>query len=125
MFAEKFSPLISKYPQDADALHRVAEYFRALEKKGKFDFRKVKLDPSRLFEIAQVGNKKRLERIICLLVSEHIFRRVLIVESQAGGGIQTFDSYRDVPETIHDTRLDIQIEVTIDNLKTFYQVACQ
>ncbi len=121
MFSSKFEPLIAKYPSEADALLHVAEYFAQLESKGKRSSA-LRLTPERLQNIAQVNNKARLAHLIFVLLSEHIFRRYVVINSPSGGGIAEFNSIDEVPEVIHDPFRDIEMQVTTGDLRTLYRV---
>lgn len=123
MFAERFSPLITKYPHEADSLERLAAWFRSFESRRGDAYRKVQLEPQRLFEISQAGSTVRLANVISLLISEGLLERVLVVESPGGGGIQTYHSQSEIPRFIHDVRRDLDLEVTEDVIKTFYKPA--
>jgi len=120
MFAERFNHLIVKYPQEADAFVRLADYFVAIEQKSGEQYKKIKLDPQRLFDIAQAGSQNRLAKVITVLLEEKVFERLLIVESPGGGGIGTFHSYSEIPDVIHDPLLDTTLNVTPDRLRTVY-----
>ena len=123
MFAERFSPLITKYPQEADALARLEAYFRSYESRKGDEYKRIKLEPQRLFEISQAGSSVRLANVISLLLLEGLLERILVVVSPGGGGIKTFRSQAEIPRVIHDTRLDVELEVTEDNVQTYYQPA--
>lgn len=121
MFAEKFANLIDKYPSEADALERVKAYFYEVElKKGDF-YRRVILDPSRLFDIAEAGDSAKLSRVIAVLVSEKVLSRELLVESPQGTGVATFSNLSEIPAEMHDPTRDVMFEVTLDNVKTIYR----
>lgn len=121
MFAQRFDTLIRKYPQDADAFGRLAEYFAGVEEQQGRRVMSVKLEPQRLFDISQAGSTSRLARVIAVLIDEHILQRLLIVDSPSGGGgLATYRSYSEVPEVIHDVFQDKEFLVTPDNVRTVY-----
>lgn len=121
MFEKKFSYLIAKYPQDADALRRVGRYLVDAEiKLGERVFQ-IKLEPQRLFDIAQAGSYSRLARIVSILIKARIFERHVIVRSPAGGAIE-FRSYEELPEMVIDPILDVQMQVTSENTKPIYHI---
>ena len=121
MFLNRFEPLINKYPSDADALSRVAEFFSVRELKG-LEFSSLRITPERLQVIANVNNHARLSRLIVVLLSEKILDRSVVINSPTGGGIAEFDSIADVPDVIHDTFRDMDMEVTAGDLKTLYRI---
>lgn len=119
MFAEKFLLLTSKYPQNADALTRIASYFEDMEHRQGERVFSIKLDPERLFDISGAGSLSRLSSVISQLISEKIIKRQLIVRVGHGSGL-AFSSIDEIPSVIRDPDLDIEVEVTPDKIKTFY-----
>ena len=119
MFAEKFSPLIINHPQDADSLRRVADYFFKLEERQGARLFNVRLNPDRLFDIAQAGSSDRLARIVNILIEARIFERRLLVRSPLGGGIE-FRSYAELPDVVRDPLRDVDMAVTTDNVEASY-----
>lgn len=121
MFSDKFEPLIHKYPSDAEALSRVAEFLMRRESKGQ-SASSLRMTPERLQAISKVNNRSTLAHLIMVLLSEKIFDRYVVVNSPSGGGIAEFRSIAEVPEFIHDTIRDIEMQVTADKLQTLYKV---
>lgn len=119
MFAEKFLALTSKYPQNADALTRIALYFEDIEKRYGSGFTRIKLDPQRLFEISGAGSVSRLSSVIAQLISERLIERRIVVKSFGGSGVE-YRSMAEVPNIQRDPDRDIDIEVTPDNISTIY-----
>jgi hypothetical protein len=120
MFAEKFESLINKYPGEADAFNRLATFFQDFEATRGERYKDIKLDPNSLFDISQAGSSARLSRVITLLLQERVLERLLVIESPAGGGIAQFHSYAEVPSIVHDLHTDLDLEVTLDRIKTIY-----
>lgn len=119
MFAEKFSILTTKYPQNADALMRLASYFEGMEKRHGDRYKQIKLDPQRLFDISEAGSAGRLCSVISQLISEKLIRRKIIVRTPSGGGVE-FNSIADLPQILRDPDRDIDIEVTPEIVSTIY-----
>lgn len=119
MFAEKFSPLTSKYPQNADALARIASYFEDMERRQGDRLFSIKLDPERLFDISGAGSLSRLSSVISQLISENILKRKLVVRVGNGSGM-TYNSIDEIPSIIRDPDLDVDVEVTPDIIKIIY-----
>jgi len=71
-------------------------------------------------QISKVSTSSELAVLIALLTSEHILRRVVVVESPAGGGVAEYDSVDDVPDRLHDHLRDVQMDVTPGDLRTVY-----
>lgn len=118
MFSAKFSNIIRRAPSSAQALDLVAKYLDAAAEQKRLH--KLRLDPTRIQEISKVSTSSELAVLISLLTSEHVLRRVVVVQSPAGGGIAEFASVSDVPDTVHDHLRDVQMDVTPSDLRTFY-----
>lgn len=119
MFAEKLSPLIRKFPQDAAALRRMERYLEDFESRRADDLPRIRLNSSRMFDILQAGSVSRLSRVINILLDGHIFRRQILVRVPSGAGI-TFSSYSELPEVIRDPLKDIEVAVTDENIEPSY-----
>lgn len=118
MFSKKFSNIIERSPASAKALALVEKYLEDAADRQRLD--KLRLDPTHLKIISQVDSSSELATIISLLLSEHILRRVVIVESPAGGGVAEYSSVDDVPSFLHDHLRDIGMVVTLNDLRTIY-----
>lgn len=118
MFSAKFSNIISRAPSSARALDLVAKYLDAADEQKRLH--KLRLDPTLIQKISEVSTSSELAVLISLLTSEHILRRVVVVQSPAGGGVAEFASVADVPDTLHDHLRDVQMEVKPSDLRTFY-----
>lgn len=119
MYAEKLSPLIRKFPQDAEALRRMKNFLEDFESRRAGDLFRIRLSSTRMFDILQAGSVSRLSRVITILIEEDVFRRQLLVRAPSGAGI-TFSSYSELPEIIRDPVKDIDIFVTEDNIEPSY-----
>ncbi|MEB0129738.1 hypothetical protein [Pseudomonas sp. CCI2.4] len=123
MFSEKFSPLIEAYPQQADALRRVANHFAEIEREEGENVLQIVLQPGRLFDISQAGSTAHFARVTTILVESGLFERRVIVRSPGGPAIHEFDNWFDCPLEIYDPVRDINMEVTENDLETLYIVA--
>lgn len=119
MYAEKLSPLIRKFPQDAAALRRMERYLEDFESRRADDISRIRLNSSRMFDILQAGSISRLSRVINILLDENVFRRQILVRFPSGAGI-TFSSYSDLPEVVRDPLKDIDVTVTDENIEPSY-----
>ncbi|OYU28151.1 MAG: hypothetical protein CFE41_07975 [Burkholderiales bacterium PBB2] len=81
---------------------------------------KLRLDPMLIQQISKVSTSSELAVLISLLTSAHILRRVVVVESPAGGGIAEFASAAAVPDSLHDYHRDVLMDVTPRDLRTVY-----
>lgn len=118
MFSAKFSNIISRTPSSAQALDLVAKYLDAAAEQKRLH--KLRLDPKLIQQISKVNSSTELAVLISLLTSEHILRRIVVVESPAGGGVAEFASVDEVPESLHDHFRDTWMDVTPSNLRTVY-----
>jgi hypothetical protein len=118
MFSTKFSKIISRVPSSAQALDLVAKYLDSAADQKRLH--KLRLDPKLIQQISKVSTSSELAVLISLLTAEHILRRVVVVESPAGGGVAEFASVDDVPDRLHDHLRDVQMDVTPSDLRTVY-----
>ncbi|MBY4598678.1 hypothetical protein K3217_24495 [bacterium BD-1] len=118
MFSTKFSNIINSSPSSARALDLVAQYLDTAAEQKRLH--KVRLDPKLIQQISKVNTSSELAVLISLLTSEHILRRVVVVESPAGGGVAEFSSVEEVPDSLHDHLRDVRMEVTPNDLRTIY-----
>lgn len=118
MFSAKFSNIISRTPSSAQALDLVAKFLDSAAEQKRLH--KLRLDPKLIQQISKVSTSSELAVLISILTSEHILRRVVVVQSPAGGGVAEFNSVDEVPERLHDHLRDVQMEVTPSDLRTLY-----
>lgn len=118
MFSAKFSNIISRAPSSAQALDLVAQYLDSAAEQKRLH--KLRLDPTLIQQISKVSTSSELAVLISLLTSAHILRRVVVVESPAGGGIAEFASAAAVPDSLHDHHRDVLMDVTPSDLRTVY-----
>lgn len=121
MFAQRFLPLISRHPEEAEALRRVAAFFEGIEERRGDRVFQVRLDPQHLFDIAQAGSASRLAKVTSILLAESILERRILVRTPQGQGIE-FRSYEELPDIVRDPARDIDIEVTVENIEASYVV---
>ena len=119
MYAEKLSPLIHRFPQDAEALHRMERFLGDFETRRASDLPLIRLNPSRMFDILQAGSNSRLSRIISILIEGRVFRRQIIVRFPSGSGI-TFSSYSELPNIVRDPVKDVDVLVTEEIIEPSY-----
>jgi hypothetical protein len=68
------------------------------------------------------ADEATLSLILGELVRHKALHQIFRVESPSGGGIDDFDSFNDVPDTIKDWRADDrEIPVTSRNLRVIYE----
>ncbi|WP_156400919.1 hypothetical protein [Acidovorax sp. Root568] len=118
MFSAKFLNITEQIPSNAKALRLVEKYLEDAASQQRLG--KLRLEPRFIQKISQIDSSHELAVLISLLLSEHILRRVIVVESPAGGGVAEFASIDEVPERLHDHHRDIWMDVTPDVLRTYY-----
>ena len=118
MFSAKFSNITERVPSTTKALRLVERYLEDAVAQQRLA--KLRLEPRYLQKISQLDSSHELAVLISLLLSEHILRRVIVVESPAGGGVAEFSSIDEVPERLHDHHRDMWMDVTPDVLRTYY-----
>lgn len=119
MYAEKLSPLIRKFPQDAEALRRMEKFLGDFETRRANDLPLMRLNPSRMFDILEAGSNSRLSRLIAILIEGQVFRRQVLVRFTSGSGL-TFSSYSELPSIVRDPVQDIEVCVTEENIEPSY-----
>lgn len=119
MFAERLSPLIDSFPEEADALRRIAAYLADMEARRPSRFYALKLNPTRLYDISQAGSSWRLTRVIEILICARIFERRIAVKFPEGSQLH-FKSYADLPEIVRDPDRDVDMEVSEENIEPQY-----
>lgn len=119
MFAERLSPLINSYPDEAEGLRRMANYLQDFESRRGDTVFKIQFNPARMFDIMQAGTSAHLAVLISILLKAKIIKRILIVRCPSGEGI-TFASYEEIPETVTDPGKDIKVRVRTDIVEPTY-----
>lgn len=118
MFSTRFSNIINRSPSNAQALYLVAKYLDTAAEQKRLH--KLRLDPKLIQQISKVNTSSELAVLISLLTSEHILRRIVVVESPAGGGLAEFASVEEVPDSLHDYLRDVRMAVTPNDIRTVY-----
>ena len=124
MYSNRFSALISRFPESADGLRRLEEYFRTLETHNE-NVARVQLPPQRLAEIAGTTSISSLSKLLILLLEGHVMRHVLIIESPSGGTIAELSPEDSIPPRILDWRQNLIVDVTFDNIASVYRPVLQ
>lgn len=118
MFSSKFENIINRRPASASALALLEEYLESAASQKRLH--KLRLDPRLIQQIGKVNSSAELAVLISILLSEHILKRVIVVESPAGGGVAEFSSLDEVPEAVHDHLRDTWMRVTLGDVRTIY-----
>lgn len=73
-----------------------------------------------LVEVLNPPSPELLSRVLTELAQEGFLRKILRVESPAGGGIGDFQSLSQIPREIYDERTDRMINVTPDRVRVLF-----
>jgi hypothetical protein len=122
MFADRFSPLINAFPQEADAIRRVAEHFGSIELRDGIRVLDVEMNPGRLFDVSQAGSSARFAKVTTILIQAGILERKYVIRSPLGPAIMEVDSWYDCPLSVYDPLRDVTMEVSDNDLETMYSV---
>ena len=117
MYSMNFENLTASFPNDKDAILRIAELIEENSKAKKAFF-----SVTRITDRAAPISQFTLAYVLQQLESSGILRKIIRVTSKEGVGIKDFTSILDIPETILDRNRDINIVVEPEDLKIFYQV---
>lgn len=118
MSSSRFKRITERRPESARALALLGEYFDKAANANRLG--KLRLDPIRIQQIGEVATSAELASLISILLSEHILKRVVVVQSPMGGPVAEYSSVDEIPEYIHDHLSDTELRITPDNLKMVY-----
>jgi hypothetical protein len=108
-----FAALINRYPSEQASIARLVALVNS-ERKYEMTFEHLVLE-------LRPASKEALALILAEMAQAGAIRRVLRVESQERGGIQDFESLQSVPARIHDWRTDMEVDITLENLRVIYK----
>lgn len=120
MSSLKLDTLISLFPENGAALHKLAGILGQ-----NIDHEDFVLSAERLYDLITPSSVGALNSILSELIEANVLRQVLRVESDAGGGIGDFDTLLDVPRSIYDFRLDREVETKFESIRVLYKIAGQ
>lgn len=110
-----FDYLINKFPGEEPALESLGKLVGSGEP--------VELTFEYIATRVRATSIEKLAAILAELTNSGDLQRVVRVESRDQGAIQDFESLQDVPERIHDWRIDEDIDVTPDRLRVIYKAS--
>ena len=117
MSLTNFDTLTASFPDDKDAILRIAELIEESSTTTKTLF-----SVTRITDRAAPISQFTLAYVLQQLESLGILKKIIRVTSKEGVGIKDFTSILDIPETILDRNRDINIVVEPEDLHIFYQV---
>ncbi len=100
-------------------MRRIASFVEGIETKEFDRLKSVRLNPGKMYSIANAGSVSRLARVVQILLDAKIFERQLLVKSPSGGEM-VFYSYADLPEIIREPGRDVDFEVAETNVEIAY-----
>lgn len=118
MSSIRLKSITDRSPGSAQALALLGQFLDEAAASNRLG--KLRLDPKRIQQIGKIASSAELAALISILLSEHILKRVVVVQSPSGGAVGEFSSVDDVPEYIHDHISDTELRVTPDHLRTVY-----
>jgi hypothetical protein len=117
MFFERFANITRRFPEEREALQRLAQFLEAARPESEFTLQ-------RLYAAAQPSSTEVLALILNELTNNGVLRRAYkVVSRSTGGGIQEYRSLRDVPDRVEDIYTGEEIEAGPDNIKPVFRVA--
>ncbi|GLO54758.1 hypothetical protein PPUJ20066_07940 [Pseudomonas putida] len=122
MYVEKFFPLINAFPQEADALKRLANHFAAIEREEGEKVFDVVMSTGRLYDISQAGSTAHFAKVTTILVESGLLERKAVVRSPLGTIIFECDNWFDIPLEVYDPLRDVTMEVNEGDIETLYRV---
>lgn len=121
MSSVKLRPLIREFPEEREAVARLARFIETSRRPGKDRFYTFE----RFFDVAEPSSQRVLLGIVTRLVQQGVLKKLVRVESVAGGGIQDFDSLQDVPERLFDTRQGYEVEVQPEQVRLMFKLPAE
>ncbi|WP_442776343.1 hypothetical protein [Sphaerotilus montanus] len=118
MSSSRFKRITERSPESARSLELLGEYFDKAAKENRLG--RLRLDPIRIMRIGKVATSVELVSLISILLSEHVLKRIVVVESPLGGAAAEYASVDEIPEYIHDRLSDTTLHVTPDKLRMIY-----
>jgi hypothetical protein len=133
MSSTKLSALIDEFPEEADAVERLAalldRYAEILKPQhgppaypSNYEQPQIELTVQRLFDVVKPSSQRVLSRMLARLVEEGVLKRTVRVESIAKGGIGDFNSVGEIPAVLFDEHVGHNVEVTLDQLREIYRL---
>lgn len=117
-FSIRLEPLIREFPEESDAVRRLAAYLASSQDQT----RAKEFTVERIFELAETSSQSVLLGILHRLCQQGVLQKRIRVESAQGGSIKDFDAVSDIPMFLHDWRVGRDVEVDTDHLRLIYRL---
>lgn len=112
--SNKLYSLISEFPEDADAVKRLAEYVDS--RKGK----STEISINRLFDLTRPNSKFNLARIIQRTIELGVVKEIIRIELEGLEEKKDYTTLEAIPKYVHDNNRNIDLEVRPNDLRMFY-----
>jgi len=125
MSSINFSTLISEFPEERDAVARLADLLTRASERSSGSSRSMQQPEwtlQRLYEVAHPSSQRALARILTSLVEKGVLRQIIRIESDSRGGLGDYESVLEIPSTIYDKFLGYEIDVRMDQVRTIYSL---
>lgn len=107
--------LTSKFPQDIDAIYKLADLIE--NRVGK----NTELSLERIIDISNPSSNFAISSLLQMLVSQGIFKRIIRLEVN-DSAVKDYESLDQIPNIEHDWRNDVDVEVRPENLRIYYKI---
>lgn len=118
MSSRSLEALIAEFPEEKEAINNLDNFIKEAESSPKELF----FDIDRLFNKSHFSSFYVLVDIIQRLVDQGLIKKIIRIESDAGGGIKDFDSMLEIPPVINDWRTGLDYKVDLNKLHVLYKI---
>jgi hypothetical protein len=116
-YSEDFSNLIRKLPAEAEALRSLEEFVSRENAKGE------EYTVRRLFDVCRPKSMRVLNLILEQLIESGVLKKnIKLISPKTGSFIASYKGLDEVPPVVNDDSIDLQIEVSMDDLEVVYSV---
>jgi hypothetical protein len=117
MSSIRLDTLIDEFPEERDSIEKLSAF---IDKKQAGEPRRTELTVQRIFDVVEPSSEGTLLSILQRLVQQGVLTKVLRVESDSTGGIGDFESLDKIPRVLWDSRVGVNVEVRLDQVKLVY-----
>lgn len=114
--SNKLYTLTSEFPDDAQAVDRLAEFVASRSGKA------TEVSLNRLYDVANPSSKLNLAKIIQRFIELGVFKEIYRIELDGIDSAKDFSTIEDIPKVVHDSIRDIDVEVRPKDLRLFYSL---
>lgn len=118
MSSTRLDTLIDEFPEESAAIARLSDLLEPSDDRPEMR----EYTSARLYDLLRPSNHRVLVQLLSSAADKGLVRKIVRVVSTARGGIGDFDSLLDIPPTLFDERIGVEVEVTPDNIILIYQV---